>query len=146
MKLLSQVLDRNDGQRSSACPMTAQAAAVVWEGIYKPMASETPLEQIRRLQNLGLLITDPRCPFCPAYMRLRTSDKTCDRYAWACVNRDCAKRRTTLSVRHGSVFSYSRVSLFRLFKLIFLWAREIPIHEAVDFVGICRKTIGEMYA
>ncbi|KAI4293486.1 hypothetical protein PAPHI01_2760, partial [Pancytospora philotis] len=47
---------------------------------------------------------------------------------------------------HGSVFSYSRVSLFRLFKLIFLWAREIPIHEAVDFVGICRKTISEMYA
>ncbi|KAI4293501.1 hypothetical protein PAPHI01_2775 [Pancytospora philotis] len=122
------------------------AASAVWEGIYEPMASEPLLAQIRRLQELGLLIADPKCLFCQAYMVLRTSSKTCDGYAWACINRGCAKRRTTLSIRHGSVFSYSRVTLFRLFKLIFLWAREIPIHEALDFVGVARKTIGEMYS
>ncbi|KAI4293549.1 hypothetical protein PAPHI01_2823, partial [Pancytospora philotis] len=81
-------------------------------------------------------------------MALRTSSKTCDGYAWACINRGCPKRRTTLSIRHRSVFSYSRVTLFRLFELIYLWAREIPInsHEALDLVRVNRKTLGEMYA
>jgi len=118
----------------------------IWEEMYEPMAGAPLIEQIRILQGLGLLISDPKCSCCEEYMRLRQSAKTCDGFVWECISPSCQKRRTTLSVRQGSVFSGSKKSLFRLFKLLFLWAKEVPIHKAVEFVGIGRKAAGEMYS
>jgi len=118
----------------------------LWEELYEPMASMPILEQIQLLQNIGLLSADQKCSFCAEYMRLRPYPKVSDQHAWECGNGNCEKYRTTVSVRNGSVFSGSRISLFRLFKLLFLWAKEVPIHEAVEFVGIGRKAAGEMYS
>jgi len=44
------------------------------------------------------------------------------------------------------VFGESRISLFRLFKMIYLWAREVPIHEVLEFSAVERKRVGEMFS
>jgi len=62
------------------------------------------------------------------------------------MKKECNKRYTTLSIRHGSVFNGSKVELLRLFKLLFFWSKETNISKAIEFVGIGRKTVGELYS
>ncbi|KAI4292793.1 hypothetical protein PAPHI01_2067, partial [Pancytospora philotis] len=118
----------------------------MWETLFEPLANASLLELIKQLQSLKLIHADMKCPHCPTYMCLRPRASVCDKYVWECRNYECAKYRTTLSVRYGSVFSSSKVNMYRLFKLICLWAKEISINDARQFISVTRKTIGEMYA
>ncbi|KAI4293354.1 hypothetical protein PAPHI01_2628, partial [Pancytospora philotis] len=93
-----------------------------------------------------MIHSDIACLYCNVYTCLRPYAKTCDKYLWECKNHSYSKYRTTLSVRHGSIFSGSKVNMYRLFKIIYLWSKEISIKNARQFISVTRKTIDEMYA
>lgn len=112
----------------------------------EPLLRASPLEQIRHLQHLGILHRELLCLFCTTPMHLRPSKQTCDGYAWECCHAECSKRKTTRSIRFGSVFAGSKVTLPRLFKIICLWYMEIQVGKIPEFVDVSRRTAIDMYA
>lgn len=118
----------------------------IWEENIEPLINTEAITVIRHLQSIGILISDPRCINCHNFMSLRIRIKTIDKYAWTCYHSSCIKKYYTLSIRHKSIFAESKISLFRLYKLIVLWSGEISINQCCLLVGVKRRAVGEFFA
>ena len=73
------------------------------------------------LQQLGLLPTERQC-LCGNAMALSTRPKLTDQHCFRCHERGCQKE---VSVRHGTFFSQSHLSLYQILKIIYYWSYEI---------------------
>ncbi len=63
-----------------------------------------------------------------------------DKYSWWC--RQCKTRK---SIRDGSFFSRSKLELDQWIIIIFFWAREQPVGDAAELVGVSERIGIDMY-
>ena len=85
------------------------------------------------------------CENCQKDFHLNKYESSCDGFRWYCNS--CKKRK---SVREGSFFSHSHLSLFSLIVIMYCWARDMPqknaceesggvsSHTIVDWFNFCR--------
>ena len=92
------------------------------------------------LRTKGLLARTQDCSSCNIPMRPgRRSDVT-DRLVWRC--HQC---KTTKSIREGSFFTKSRLSLQKWLILLFYWARQFPVKDAGKDAEVHKNTACDVY-
>ena len=68
-------------------------------------------------------------------MEERPRNDVSDKFSWWC--RTCKSRK---SIREGSFFSKSKITLQKWLLMLHLWSREYPVTDAEDEVEIERRT------
>ena len=75
------------------------------------------------LKNHKLLSSSMDCEHCSNPMSRTKNSKLGDGYNWRCINRNCTKKKgATTTVRKGSIFENSRLSLKMYFHVLYLWS------------------------
>ena len=66
------------------------------------------------------------CPTCQSSMEMVTRPTTSakDGFGWRCANQRCPKRRTYRTIRTGSFFERSRITLDKWLYVTYLWSQE----------------------
>ena len=119
------------------------------------MVHRTSSELTARLYfvlQIGLLHRHSRCTRCRRPQRELPRDGN-DGIAWRC-GRPCGRR---LSIRHGTFFSESHLSLATIVELVYLWVHDnvscdtlhheldMSNHTLVDWKSFCRDICGEHF-
>ena len=110
------------------------------------------LDVINYLQSLGLLSKRYSCPTCNADMALIKRNDLSDGYLWVCGKESGPREqqhRVTRSLRKGTWFSGSRLTLEECLQLTYFWIHEwsqkmvkhelkVSEHTICDWYNICR--------
>ena len=116
----------------------------------------TPDAAIAFCKERGLIADAPDCRYCRHPLTWSVKTDHADGFSWRCTHRGCRKRSRNCSIRHGSWFSDSKMSLKKILKLTYYWAarattsaaiRETSVHEGeqtssktvVDWFTFCRE-------
>ena len=86
------------------------------------------------------------CTYCKENMRMEVHNSALDKYFWICINLNCKKFRTTLSIRNGSFLKKFKITLQESLLLIFSWADGTTIIKASEHTGLHRETMGKFYS
>lgn len=81
----------------------------------------------------GLLPASASCPRCAHPMALKRNKK-----AWRCDRKLC--RGQEIGIRTGTIFYRSRLPLYKLVRLLFFFAAEIPVVKAAQFAKVSTTT------
>ena len=97
---------------------------------------------IQYLQSKGLLPNPKTCPVCSTAttMVLESRNDVSDKYHWRCPT--CQKR---ISLRDGTFFSKSRLSLQKWVILIHWWAMQYPVTDAAEEAEVTESTASQVY-
>ena len=97
-------------------------------------------ELIDFLQQKHLLASNMVCSNCGTAMTLRQKSDISD----GCIFR-CASCKTTKSLRAGSFFSKSKLTLQQWLVLLYWWVREYPVTNAAEEARVGRDTTIDAY-
>jgi len=105
---------------------------------------EGNLAVIQWLQARGLLKTSMRCSErrCRAIMQLRIRTDSIDGYHWKCQSARCKK---TKSIRVGSFFCNSNLSLGDVLQIIYCWSVGMSMSTTSTILDISQTTIVDWY-
>ena len=78
---------------------------------------------------------------CGTPMVLKERSGIQDGHSWRCSNKDCRKWR---SIRYGSFFEGSHISVIKWVQVIFLWSIDEPNKKIETLTGISLHTIVQM--
>ena len=87
-----------------------------------------------------LLARSQDCATCNIPMRQGTRKDITDGLVWR-----CSQCKTTKSIREGSFFSKSRLSLQKWLLLIHFWMKEYPVKDAASDVEVDKNTAIDVY-
>lgn len=109
--------------------------------------SREPTAVINYMKNHALLATACNCTSCTQPMEFvsRPSSTTSDGFGWRCTNQRCAKRHTYRTIRTGSFFEKSRVTLDKWLYVIYLWSQQTKVTTVVKQTQVGEKTVIQMY-
>ncbi|XP_041766992.1 uncharacterized protein LOC121590900 [Anopheles merus] len=97
---------------------------------------------VRLMQDAGLLRTEQECEKCHHSMVLRGTQRR-NAYKWICANDDC--EGSECSIRKGSVFQNSRLSLAQLLRITLEWSQNSHVKRTRAESGVSRKTVNEWF-
>ena len=101
--------------------------------------SRTALGFVKWLQREGFLKTSMDCEHCHLPMRLESSGHfVLDKVCWACPRRGCHSR---ISVRHGSFFWNSRLSLKKQLQVCQCFASDCSVASTARLTGVSRSKV-----
>lgn len=120
----------------------------------------TDLQLLRRLMEYGILPKEGEylCEKCQQPFSLRVDNSTVDKYRWFCdnyvVQRKQKRTRCNFkkSIRSGTFFAKSHLSLGVILKFIHFWVHNTPLNvtsfnlhiaaqTGVDFANFCREVV-----
>ena len=102
-------------------------------------------ETIDFMKRRCLLAQSATCSACGTAMCWQKCSKLSDGYLWRCPRSACRKK---LSIRAGSFFSKSHLSLQTRLKLIYFWATDEPVtkvHQQLDQKECSTKTAIDVF-
>ncbi|XP_034720846.1 uncharacterized protein LOC117939527 [Etheostoma cragini] len=93
---------------------------------------------IKWLQRERLLSSKKRCPVCNSRMKLKRTNTTKDGYRWSCRKANHRGRGITRSIREGSIFSRSHITLASWMKIMHSLSQGLRKRQ-VDMIedGVC---------
>ena len=98
-------------------------------------------EFISFLMENGLLASNQRCPSCQDPMRICISeDPDGNEGRWRCSKQTCRKEK---SLRQGSFFEKSKISLKDLVSIIFLWGKGYSSTQIQEETKITNKSVNQ---
>ena len=92
------------------------------------------------LQRKNVLADRMNCAQCGIGMEMKERSDISDGYRWRCP--DCNK---TASIRKGSFFEQSKLTLQKWLLLMHWWARQYPVTDAAVEVEVTEKTAIQVY-
>lgn len=92
------------------------------------------------LQSMHLLASQKQCP-CGAMMEIRDRSDVTDGCRWRCP--DCYK---AISIRKGSFFEKSKITLQKWLLLMHWWAKQYPVKDAAGEIGVSEATAIQVYS
>ncbi|XP_071152157.1 uncharacterized protein [Mytilus edulis] len=104
-----------------------------------------PTAVIDFMKSHKLLADSCNCTCCTKPMELVARPTTSDGFGWRCTNQRCQKRHTYRTIRTGSFFEKSKVTLNKWLYAIYLWSQESKVNTVVKQVDIGEKTVIQMY-
>lgn len=87
-------------------------------------------------QELGLVPSEVVCDACHSPTVL-LNHSCADNWTWRCPKRGCQKR---ISLRRGTIFENSKLSISKALQLLYWWSRELPVVQAAHEVGVSPVT------
>ncbi|CAL1284084.1 unnamed protein product [Larinioides sclopetarius] len=88
---------------------------------------------------IGLVAKRYECPNCGDEMKL--SD--CNRWLWACRKRGTNPHFTKRSLRKGTWFQASHLTLGLILRLTYMWLNKIPKESIINDLGVASQTATE---
>ena len=85
-----------------------------------------------------ILASCQQCSRCGSKMELTETTRVKDGYMWRCTNKRC---RTWLSIRSGSFFEGSNITLSSWLHLMFLWAMQISGSKIARLTSLSKPTV-----
>ena len=92
------------------------------------------------MRQLRFRIVNTKCYRCGVQMRVRQRRDVTDKCSWY-----CPQCKTQKSVRDGSFFAKSRITLKQWLQLLYVWSREYPIKDAKEEASVSHKTAVDVY-
>ncbi|KAF9762992.1 hypothetical protein NGRA_1600, partial [Nosema granulosis] len=117
----------------------------IFESVVLKMLNAPIDEVIANLRVLGLLAQKQQCLTCSEYMKEQKVSDHIDKNRWYCANLRCETYKTSLPIRHGSVFLQFRKPLSRIFLYIYCWDTSKRIKDVCRDYYISRPTLTAIY-
>jgi len=115
---------------------------VSWKDLsYLPLFCNDSFKVIQWLQRRQLLKSEVRCDSCYCSMRWSKNSHSNDGYDWRCQIKHCMKYKCSKSIRLGSLFANSRISLPKWFDIMYLWSERVEVKSTGNQVKIGHKSI-----
>ena len=111
-----------------------------------PLLGEDCLQVINWLKQRKLLQRELKCPTCDQQMNWTKYAKTKDGFAWKCQNKYCIKYKSTITIRYGSFFTKSNLSLQSWVHAMYLWSERCSETMAYRQVNVSEKTMIDCYS
>eukprot|EP01022_Parablepharisma_sp_SALTPOND_P015764 TRINITY_DN22565_c0_g1_i1.p1 TRINITY_DN22565_c0_g1~~TRINITY_DN22565_c0_g1_i1.p1 ORF type:complete len:165 (+),score=7.24 TRINITY_DN22565_c0_g1_i1:244-738(+) len=90
----------------------------------------------------GLLCSNPRCPKCQSDMVLIKDNNKIDLHVWSCSRKYSHGCRSTLTMRHGSFFADSKLTIPELVRLMFhFFIGGYSLDDTVKNTGLAKTTV-----
>ena len=105
--------------------------------------TKTTRECVDYLMTLRLLASTVVCSKCTAQMALSPRKSISDGWLWRCSSSQC---RTTVSIKKGSFFENMHISLSKYILVIYYWSQNVSSQNTVQFTGVSRKSVGNIFA
>ena len=103
-------------------------------------------ETINFLQEKHLLANSAKCDFCFEQMTFTKYSQSIDQFTWRCNKRACIKKGCKKSVRTGSFFLKSKISLNKWLHLMYLWCQQNSIQKTMLDTNLSEKTVIDVYS
>ena len=120
----------------------ATASAITITSIGSTIFSNDPKDRIDFLQQNRLLASAMLCGSCNNPMTMGIKRDISDRWIFRCTSTGC---KTTKSVRAGSFFSKSKLSLKKWLVLLYWWVREYSVTQAAEEAEVSHDTAINVY-
>ena len=117
----------------------------IYQNIVKPLLVEDPLPVIIWMKQHGLLRRELKCQHCDKNMKWTNRSVLQDKYAWKCQFKDCEKYQQYESIRKGSFFFRSKLSLQKWVEAIFFWCEQTSVTHSVNFLNLSRVTVIDIH-
>lgn len=112
--------------------------AVNFRFLYRDL--EDPEQLIKWCMKVGLIANEYKCCKCDSIMKLHPKKTTTDQYVWRCRKADHDCRR---SLRKGSWFESSRLSILNILLLTHMWCMKANMTHIRNELMLSTKTIVE---
>ena len=77
------------------------------------------------LMNEGLMVKERSCPMCAGEMSLTRCEDRSDGLKWECRKQVNSKHKAGVSIRKGSWFEKSKITLEEILKLTYWWSQDL---------------------
>ena len=82
------------------------------------------------LMEEGLMAKERLCPMCNCEMGLGGCEDRSDLFKWECRSQEKGKRhKAEISIRKGSWFEKSKMTLEEILKLTYWWCQDLDLHR-----------------
>ncbi|CAL4099480.1 unnamed protein product [Meganyctiphanes norvegica] len=114
------------------------------------VADTTPmLDVIRWFQQHQLLKSEMKCSHCKQVMSWKTvleMKRFKEGFYWKCITRGCPKFNSRKSIKTGTVFERSQISLKQWLHIMYKWSKNIGSTAVSKQINLNCKTIRECYS
>ena len=117
----------------------------VFQDVILPLQDENATSVIRWMQENNLLRREMKCEKCNEIMNWTKFARSGDGFVWKCQNKECCAFKGTLSIRKGSFFNKSKITLQMWLHAMFLWAEGIGVETATHILNLSRRTLVAIY-
>jgi hypothetical protein len=104
--------------------------------------SDDVLDLVTFLMDEGFLVDAVNCRRCQGNMELEYFNRNEDGVVWRCRRQDC---RRYLSVREGSFFAHSHLSISIQIRLVILFASEATVLSSAKLLGVSRRSVTDYF-
>ncbi|XP_069672378.1 uncharacterized protein [Periplaneta americana] len=103
-------------------------------------------DTVKYCQEHGLLASHYKCPTCGKSMKLRDRSELSDGVQWHCTGKGSDNaHRVSRSVRTGTWFSTSRLTMSKLLLLTYCWFTKVPQQNAKECAQVDKNTVLQWY-
>lgn len=132
-----------DGASSSAFQIQESAKAF-FNSELQPLIKDR-FAAANWMREKRLLAQSMCCSVCLLNMSWAKHTKCGDGYSWKCHNTSCARYKYTKSIRNGSLFHRSHISLSKWIHVMYLWANEEDLEVAALLLDLSSKIMVDAY-
>lgn len=107
---------------------------------------ESPEKVMQKCSDLGLIASKYVCPVCGKGMSLRARPKKIDKLEWICRTKSAPSHSVTRSIRSGSYFEKSKLSIPDILLLTHLILLRVEQRVIMDELNITSHTVCDWYS
>ena len=111
----------------------------------KHLLCDDPSNAIGWLKDRKLLASKQNCACCGKDMAWTSYTKGLDGFAWRCNRRKCENRSKWASIRKGSIFEGSHLSLQKWIHVMYLWSLQTSQEKVAEILQISKPTLVSLY-
>ena len=97
------------------------------------------IQVVFKLIDLNFIKQSMKCTSCNILMKLKKSKDSMDFYNWRCMNFECSKYQSTLSIRNSSWLKNITICPKRPCKILLFWSKGLSRKEILDLVEVSIK-------
>lgn len=117
-----------------------------FEDVILPLLCKDSIKVIRWFQQKKIIKTEFKCDSCANWMNWTKYSRSKDGFVWKCQSKECPKYKSIKSIRVGSFFARSNISLQKWLHVMYLWCERIGETAAGRQVNISEKTMIDFYS
>ncbi len=118
----------------------------VFQETVLPILNGSEEEVISWCKNMKLIRSEMICTRCNNMMNWIKHSRCIDKYAWKCNYKACVQYQSRTSIRSGSFFARSKLSLKSWIHVFYLWSSKISEETARNQVQLSNKTMVDCYS
>ena len=119
---------------------------MIFTEIITPLLVKENLPVINWLKEIFLIPMERNCVNCNQNLQWTERKDLKDGYVWSCRTKNCSQYKQKISIRKGTIFANSNLSLQTWVHLIYCWCSEFSEKQTVDLTNVSRRTVQEIFS